>query len=86
MRYGAGTMPHSRSITIADLYPDMNEQQLAEAEANLKRFVAVIVRIYDRLTAEGKGWPEPPTPAELTDFGDGFTIPSERSKFPNMRN
>lgn len=44
-------------ITIRDLYPNMSDAELAEAEANLKAYVAVIVRIYDRLKAEGKEWP-----------------------------
>jgi len=47
------------AITIRDLYPDMNDAELAEAEANLKAYAAVIVRIYDRLKAEGKNWPTP---------------------------
>jgi len=38
-----------KPVTIQDLYPDMSEGELVEAEANLKSYVAVIVRIYDRL-------------------------------------
>jgi hypothetical protein len=44
-------------VTIRDLYPHMTDAELAAAEANLKRYVTVIVRIYERLKAEGKSWP-----------------------------
>ena len=47
-------MQDDKPITIRDLYPHMNEKELAVAEANLKRYVAVLVRIYDRPKAEGK--------------------------------
>jgi hypothetical protein len=47
-----------KPITIRDLYPHMSEEDLAAAEANLKRYVAVVVRIYERLKAEGKSWPK----------------------------
>ena len=57
-RYGASTMQDNKPITIRDLYPHMNEEELAVAEANLRRYVAVVVRIYERLKAEGKSWPE----------------------------
>ena len=46
--YGVGTMPKDKPITIRDLYPHMSEADLAVAEANLKRYVALIVRIHDR--------------------------------------
>lgn len=63
-------------ITVRDLYPEMSDSELSEAEANLKRFVAVLVRIYDRLRSEGKHWRESP---DLTLSVDDFTIPHERS-------
>jgi len=47
-----------RPQTIRDLYPDMTDEELAEA-ANLKQYVAEIVHICDRLKAEGKTWPPP---------------------------
>ena len=50
---------NERPITIRDLYPHMTDEELAVAEANLKRYVAVLVRIHDRLKAEGKSWPGP---------------------------
>jgi hypothetical protein len=44
---------------IRKVYPHMTEAELRIARDNLRRYVAVIVRIYDRLTAEGKEWPKP---------------------------
>lgn len=46
-------------IDIRKLYPHMTDEELREARDNLRRYVAVIVRIYDRLKAEGKEWPAP---------------------------
>jgi len=54
-------MEQHRTITIRDLYPHMSEAELGVAEANLKRYVALIIRIHDRLKSEGKSWPEPPS-------------------------
>jgi len=77
-------MQQDKPITIRDLYPDMDEEELAAAEANLKRYVAVVVRIYDRLKAGGKSWPDDGKCREdLTLSGDDFTIPDERSNSPN---
>ena len=53
-------MTKNKPITIRDLYPHMSEVDLAVAEANLKRYVALLVRIHDRLKAEGEPWPNPP--------------------------
>lgn len=44
----------SKSLSIADLYPDFSSEEHAEAEANLKAYVALVWRIYTRLKAEGK--------------------------------
>lgn len=72
-------MADDQPITIRDLYPHMTEEQLAVAEANLKRYVAVIVRIYDRLQAEGRPWPKPLNRTDLTLSGDESNISDERS-------
>ena len=77
-------MQQDQPITIRDLYPQMSDEELAMAEANLRRYVAVVVRIYDRLKAEGKPWPG--ASPDLTLSGDDFTIPDERSNSPKMRN
>ncbi len=58
----------------------MSDDELAVAEANLKRYAAIIARIYDRLKAEGKPWAAPTS--DLTLSGVDFTIPEERSNSP----
>jgi hypothetical protein len=60
------TMRDQDPITIKDLYPEFDDKQLAEAEANLERYVAIIWRIYERLKAEGKQWPGLDGPDDLT--------------------
>jgi hypothetical protein len=82
--YGVCTMPKDPRITIRDLYPHMSEGELAVAEANLQRYIALIVRIHDRLKAQGKSWPEPPV--NLTTSEMHRTIPGERSNSPKERN
>jgi hypothetical protein len=42
---------------VRTLYPHMTDAELRIARDNLRRYVALIVRIYDRLKAEGKNWP-----------------------------
>jgi hypothetical protein len=74
-------MAEDQPITIRDLYPQMTEEELAVAEVNLKRYVAVIVRIYDRLRAEGKPWPKPRN-VDLTLYADESNISDERSNSP----
>lgn len=76
-------MPSQQPITIRDLYPEMNDQELATAEANLRRYVAIIVKVYDRLKSEGKSWPAEP---DLTGYVNHPTIPTERSNSPEKRN
>jgi len=36
-------------ITIRDLYPDFNEEQLKEAEENLKQYAEIAWRIFQRI-------------------------------------
>lgn len=72
-------MEHEREITIRDLYPHMSDEQLAVVEANLRRYVAVLLRIHDRLKREGKTWPPPLKPGDLTTSRKHPIIPTERS-------
>jgi hypothetical protein len=39
--------------TIRDLYPHFNEEQLAEAEDALDRYLEIVLRIFERLESEG---------------------------------
>jgi hypothetical protein len=57
MVLGMNNINKQKPITIRQLYPDMSDEELAAAEANLTRYVAMIARIYGRLKAEGKEWP-----------------------------
>lgn len=38
--------------TLRDLYPDLNDGQLAEVEDSLERYLALVLRIYDRLESQ----------------------------------
>jgi hypothetical protein len=76
-------MKEQRRLTISDLYPEMNDAQLAQAEQNLRRYVQIISGIYERLKAEGKSWPglEASTlgKTDLTHRPTSSNIPTERS-------
>jgi hypothetical protein len=68
------------SITIRELYPDFTEEQLDQAEATFRRYIAVMTRIYARVREE-QG-PEAATRlalGNLTDSESSSTIPNERS-------
>ena len=39
--------------SIRDLYPDFSEKELAEAEDNLDRYLALVLRIFERVELEG---------------------------------
>jgi len=42
--------PHKAdSPTLRDLYPNLSEDELQEAEKNLDRYIAVVLRIQERL-------------------------------------
>jgi hypothetical protein len=47
-------MPDQTPIAISDLYPEFTKQELDEAEANLRRYLAVLLRMSDRLASEGR--------------------------------
>ena len=49
------------SPTLHELYPSLNEQELKEAEENLERYVAIVLRIYERLCAERELADKPPS-------------------------
>lgn len=38
--------------TIQDLYPDLTEKELAQAEDNLERYLALVLRIFERAELE----------------------------------
>jgi hypothetical protein len=47
-------MKHEYPITIADLYPELSREQQEEAGANLRQYLAVLLRMTERLECEGK--------------------------------
>ena len=42
-------------ITIADLYPELTPEQLAEAEYRMLRYLAVVRTIFERIVREEPG-------------------------------
>lgn len=63
-------MPGEQPISINELYPDLTSEQLAEAEANLRRFALVLAEIYQERSNNG----------DLTLVQSLCTIHTERSK------
>jgi hypothetical protein len=67
-------------ITIRDLYPEFTEEQLEQAAATFRRYIAVLTRIYTRVREE-----QGPEAATRLAYGDltlpasSFAIPDERS-------
>jgi hypothetical protein len=47
-------MQNLRPPTIADLYPQFTREELEEAEANFRQYLGVVLRMAERLRAEGK--------------------------------
>jgi hypothetical protein len=61
-------------ITIRDLYPHLNEAELAEAEDNLERYLMLVLRIFERLELE-----ENTRPTELTPAAGAIPCPVSES-------
>jgi len=41
-------------LTIRDLYPHLNDEQLAEVEDTLERYLALVLRIFERRETEAE--------------------------------
>jgi hypothetical protein len=54
-------MQDEQDITIKQLYPDLSDQELKDAEENLERYLALALRVYDRIAA---------TPETLAGFAE----------------
>lgn len=63
-------MKEHETITIADLYPEFSKEQQQEAEHNLRQYLAALLRIAERLGAEGKSINDLPVDCS---FDDGTT-------------
>jgi hypothetical protein len=48
-----------KPIRIEDVWPGQTPEWYAEAEENVRRYMSVIIRIDERLRAEGREWPKP---------------------------
>jgi hypothetical protein len=68
-------MHDDKPVTIRDFYPHFTDRQLEEAEADLEQFLAVMIRIAERLQAEGYDLTAP----DLTVLPPSPTIHDERS-------
>jgi hypothetical protein len=69
--------PHQDNApTIRDLYPDLTDEELKEARENLSRFVALTLRIFERISAAADTKAHTET---LTDQESFPTVKSERS-------
>ena len=75
----SGLWNDDQPITLRDLYPHFTNEQLEEAEANLERYLAVMMRIAERLQAEGYDLTAP----DLTVSGHSIaTIHRRKVEFP----
>ena len=75
-------MEQHQPITLRILYPHFTDEQLEEAEANLERYLAVMIRIAERLRSEGYDLAAP----DLTAPQMNASIPDakvETHKTPN---
>ena len=62
-------------ITVADLYPNLSREQLAEAEYRMLRYLAVIKDIFERIAQEN--------PKLLTELEQRAMLRKERDNFRN---
>lgn len=46
----------NREITIQDLYPHLNEEQLKEAEETLERYIELSIQMYRRIKADPEAY------------------------------
>lgn len=61
---------------MKDLYPELDEPQLAAAKENLERYVALTLRIFERLELEAGPQEEPLAPTMGTLSCDSPTLGS----------
>jgi len=66
-------------LTICDLYPQLDEDQLKEAEQNLARYLEFVLRIYDRIRSDPETYSQFQA---LTASGREARIKTERPSPP----
>jgi hypothetical protein len=47
-------MQAQQPISVGELYPEFTKEQRDEAEANLRRYLAALLRMSERLVSEGR--------------------------------
>lgn len=47
-----------QQISLRELYPDLSEQELEEAEENLERYIELVLRIHERIRLDPKAYAE----------------------------
>jgi hypothetical protein len=52
--YGGLAMNEHRSLTVAELYPELSKEEMDTAAENIRRYLAVLLHMAERLEAEGK--------------------------------
>jgi len=67
--------------TIRDLYPGLSDDQLAEAEDNLTRYTAALLRIHERLPERRL---HSPHARNLTSVASGVAMEAERSNHQSI--
>jgi len=67
-------MDKKQAPTIRDLYPNLNDQQLEEAEDNLERYLILALSIFERRELEKA--------ERLTEGGDAIPCEASASKTP----
>lgn len=65
-----------RRTALADLYPDLTEEQLQEADERLTRYVELALRIYNRIRNDPEAYARFKA---LTSGQDGHSMPGPRS-------
>ena len=73
-------MDREQQITMREVYPTFSDEQLADAETTFRRYVAVMVRIYERVRAEqGPDAATRLANGDLTVSHGSANVPVERS-------
>jgi hypothetical protein len=77
-----GAMKHNHSITLRQIYPRLTDEELERAEANLEGYLAVMLRIAERLRSEGYDLTAP----NLTSPEMNASIPDAKVENPTKEN
>jgi hypothetical protein len=67
-------------ISLRELYPQWTEAEIEIAESNLRRYIAVMVRIYERVRSE-----QGPEAAKRLAYGENLTLSPSSSTIPDER-